>query len=516
MHVVMLVQHDAHQDSRVVREAEATAAAGHTVEVISRRAGSDPEIETRNGVRYHNVPSCNESVWRQCIRLHIGVGRLEVGWLINGPRRTLALFGLSRHITTVIIAAAVGPFVVAGALGLWLAELVERAMLPRRRFPKQLLDMYLRLTSLARRAGVRVCKNLVQPFVYLNGPANEYLDLVLLLRPDVIHAHDLATVSTAMLAARILSARVVYDAHELERHTNYWSLNRWTRFWIAHYETAFASRCDAVVTVCDSIADWLARQYEIDRPVVVCNAPVIAPTWVGASDPRDDVRSRLGLAPRTPLVVYVGSVTIDRGMDLCVRALAHLPGAHFTTVGSRYHVTADQMMATARELGVTDRLHFIDPVPPGRVVEFISSADCSVMAIQDVCLSYYYSFPNKLLESVLAGLPVVVANLFELRRFVEQYRVGVVVDQRDPCSIARGLREVLDVSERYRPSVEIMAAIARRYGWEEQKRKLVALYSEFERDEGRTRAGGSLGARRGGSARRRGCAAAHAREHFEQ
>jgi glycosyltransferase involved in cell wall biosynthesis len=357
-------------------------------------------------------------------------------------------------------------------------------MLTRRRLPNQLLDGYRRIARLARRVGVRVRNYLIQPFVYLNGSANGYLDVVLSLSPDVIHAHDLATVSAGILAARELRARLVYDAHELERHTNYWSLNRWTKFWIAHYETAFATRCDAVVTVCDSIADWLARQYGIQRPVVVCNAPVTTSRRVGRSGSGDDVRSRLGLAPRTPLVVYVGSVTVDRGMELCVRALAHLPGAHFATVGPRYHVTVGEMTAAAEELCVRDRLHFIDPVPPNRVVDFISSADCGVMAIQNVCLSYYYCFPNKLLESVAAGLPVVVANLFELRRFVEQYRVGVVVDERDPYSIAKGLREVLDVSERYRPSPEIMAAIARRYGWEEQKRKLTALYRELDGEEG--------------------------------
>jgi len=66
----------------------------------------------------------------------------------------------------------------------------------------------------------------------------------------------------------------------------------------------------------------------------------------------------------------------------------------------------------------------------------LGAADCSVIAIQNVCLSYYYCFPNKLFESVLAGLPVAVADLLELRRFVDQYGVGLVMDETDPKAIA--------------------------------------------------------------------------------
>ena len=73
------------------------------------------------------------------------------------------------------------------------------------------------------------------------------------------------------------------------------------------------------------------------------------------------------------------------------------------------------MRLAAEREGVADRLHFVDPLPSEDVVGFLEDADASVIPIQNVCLSYDFCFPNKLLESVFPGLPVAVANLVELR-----------------------------------------------------------------------------------------------------
>lgn len=175
-------------------------------------------------------------------------------------------------------------------------------------------------------------------------------------------------------------------------------------------------------------------------------------------------------------MVYVGSVTVDRGLEQCVRALQELAGVHFAVIGPCYEATKVAMLEAAVEVDAAQRLHFVDPVPPTDVMSFIADADCSVMAIQNICLSYYYCFPNKLLESVFAGLPVVVSDLFELRRFVADYAVGVVVDERDPHAIANGVRSVLADLPRYRPSAETLAVIDRAYGWNEQRRRLLQLY----------------------------------------
>jgi glycosyltransferase involved in cell wall biosynthesis len=476
MRIVMLVINDWKFDSRVSREAEALAERGHAVHVVCRRDGA-ATVEHHNGVEYHCVPRTLNARPFAAIAAHMRMMSLNAQWMVTGPRRLLASTAVTEHLLTLAPAALASVLLALGVVA-W-------HVVFRRIFALRPLRSSMRCSWLIQQGKTAVGSTLryvMQPFQYLNDSVHSCLSVAVALQPDVIHAHDLVTLSTGMLAARRVGARLVYDSHELERHTNYHTLNMWTKRWIRRYETDLAARCDTVITVSDSIAEWLEREYRIARPVVVRNVPstgLAAPVLAA----RDTVRRRIGLSSEIPLMVYVGSITVDRGLELCVRALQHLPDVHFAAVGPRYQATEEAMKCAAAEIGSLDRLHLVDAVPPTDVMNFISDADCSVMAIQNVCLSYYFCFPNKLLESVLSGLPVVAADLYELRRFVVQYNVGVVVDERDPRSIADGVREVLRHRPRYRPSADTMRAILDVYGWDTQRQRLVDLYCSLDRSQ---------------------------------
>ena len=175
----------------------------------------------------------------------------------------------------------------------------------------------------------------------------------------------------------------------------------------------------------------------------------------------------------------MGSVTINRGLDFCVKALVHVPEVHLALVGPRRKATEEEVVALAMELGVRDRLHLVDPVKPEEVVQFNASADLSLLPIQNVCLSYYYCMPNKLFESAFAGLPVGVADLLELRRFVESYGCGLVMDETDPEAIARTIRALAAEPARYRLSKEAREGLLATHSWPAQAMKLRKLYTHL-------------------------------------
>jgi glycosyltransferase involved in cell wall biosynthesis len=452
MRIAMLSQNESRHDSRVIREAEALARLGHDVTVVCRsNDGHAVAHEMVSGVNYAVVPrrdSVSASALLALFRAHAlvllfdvqGVGRRRPG--LRGFRSSARLIGL-------LAALPVGAFVF-GLLKL------KRGRASR----------VLRRPRLA---------DYLEALRYTNDFAAWCTDLVVALEPDVVHAHDLITLSGGAIAARSAGAQLVYDAHELETHTNYHSLSPTTKRWIADYEAALTTCCDAVVTVCDSIADWLADAYRIPRPIVVMNAPRRPHVATSRS-----VRRELDLPPTTSLVVYIGSVTVDRGLEKTVIAMKHLPEVHFATVGWRYAETENAMRRLAVEHGVADRLHFVDPVPTAEVVSFVSDADASVIAIQNVCLSYAFCFPNKLLESVFAGLPVAAANLVELRRFLEAHPVGLLMDETDPEAIAATLTELITRRKEFVPDERELEAIERTYGWDAQEARLGALYRQLE------------------------------------
>lgn len=450
----MLSQNDWRNDSRLLREAEALARLGHEVHVVSRSTpGADRATEARNGVVHHTVPRTLHETPRSIMRLvgyHASVLALHLRSLPRGPKRLESLRSGLQLVGVAAAASAAAPIIALPRL---------RRSRPVRRLSRRLSEQF---------AGH------VEALRYLNDFGATCGALVRRLGPDVVHAHDLITLSGGAIAAARTGARLVYDAHELETHTNYDSLSPQTKRWIARYERALIGQ-GSVVTVCDSIADWLRDEYEVDRPVVVMNAPIRHP----AAKRTRTLRAALDLDRATPLVVYVGSVTVDRGLELTVEALREVPDVHLATVGWRYAETERRMREVAEHAGVMNRLHFVDAVPSEAVVSFIADANASVIPIQDVCLSYAFCFPNKLLESVFAGLPVAVSNLVELRRFVDETGLGLVMDETDPADIARTLRRLLAQHDRFAPSQAAIATVEGRYGWSVQEERLRALYDRL-------------------------------------
>ena len=461
----MLTQNDWRHDSRVVREAQAVSSAGYEVTTVCR--GVSASSEEVDGVRYVSIPRPLRVPVRRLphlLAIHLRVLVADASGLVRGPDRPQRLLSGLEALALVGLAVPAG----LAALAVLGAERLRKL-----RPGWQPTERMRRVAKVVRRTAAYVA----QPWAYLNEYADATAEELAALQPLVVHAHDLVTLSAGAALTRSTGATLIYDAHELETETNYWTLNALTRRELRRYERALTPATAGVVTVCDSIADWLAREYRLPRPVVVLNAPTEE-----AGESSSDVRETLGLPESTPLAVYVGSVTIDRGLENCVRALAHAPSLHLATVGPRNAEMEATLLEIAAGSGVADRLHLVDPVPPARVTSFIRTATCSVIAIQNVCLSYAFCLPNKLLESVFAGLPVAVSDLPEMRRFVEATGCGVVMDERDPAAIARALLAVASDRDRYRLRGEELERVTREFGWPAQRSKLLELYAQLDHD----------------------------------
>lgn len=423
----MLVNNPCVSDARVIREAEALAAAGHGITVLACAGEGVAPSETINGVSYH--------------RLTRGGARQE---------------GSATHAD--------------GATARRLSLLFGRL---RRRLAKKFLPL-----KVARLLGRRIVIRVATPTVAaLYRHWARFGGEIERLKPDVIHAHDLHTLWAGWLGARRTGARLIYDSHELEmaRNGNY---SAWHRAVRHLSERLLIKKADAVITVCESIADHLAEHYRIARPVVILNAPQERPL-----ESAETLRRRLGLTEDVPLCISVGKTASHRGLDYAVRALPLYPEAHLALVGPRDERIAEALRVLAADLDVTDRIHFVDPVPHYEVLGFVASADVSLILVQNICLSYYMCFPNKLLESLLAGLPVVAGRLIELERVVGETGAGVIIDETDPVAIAQGIREVVANRDRYSPDSEVLDFIRRKYGWDTQRSRLVALYESL-RPEG--------------------------------
>jgi glycosyltransferase involved in cell wall biosynthesis len=498
----MLVANPWRIDSRVIREATALSQAGHDVHVISDDGGKEFKVVEKDGVTYHCLSTANTrtliALLPRIIFLHWGVqfARIEdmastAGYLAAALHGFFLVFQILFATIALVVGGillgivSVLPFLVSRIARTLSTAL--RTINPRYEggngtlreiyvflargvnwFVQKLWSATFRVLGMAGTDSIR----------YLNQFGARAFDIGCSLKPDVVHSHDLVTLSAGHAIAHRMGVPLIYDAHELETHTNYWGLSKAIRYQIEVYERTLIRRTNAVITVCESIADWLRDNYDIPRPTVIHNSPDFTALPEAGTSNRT-LRLALGLTSGVPLAVYVGSVTIDRGIEQCVEALAYAPALHMAFVGPRYSETEKQIWTISQRLGVESRVHLVDPVPSAEVTKFISDADCSVMAIQNVCLSYYFCFPNKLLESVLAGVPVVAARLIELERFVERFRVGLIADETNPKALAQAMKTIIQQKANFLPSATTRSEIVKMYGWAAQRARLLALYARL-------------------------------------
>jgi glycosyltransferase involved in cell wall biosynthesis len=199
-----------------------------------------------------------------------------------------------------------------------------------------------------------------------------------------------------------------------------------------------------------------------------------------APDPAPDLlRERLGLPPGTPVVLYHGGLTEERGLLPLLDAVLR-PGmgdVHLVFLGGG--PLRDRLASRAAEPAAGKRVHLLDAVPPDELAAWVASADVGVMPNQPVNANELLSTPNKLFESMAVGLPVVSSDFPERRRIIlddPDGPLGALCDPTDPASIAAAIRSILDLPADERAALRTRIALPNRWNWETESATLVALY----------------------------------------
>jgi glycosyltransferase involved in cell wall biosynthesis len=139
-----------------------------------------------------------------------------------------------------------------------------------------------------------------------------------------------------------------------------------------------------------------------------------------------------------------------------------------------------QMKRDISQLGLTQRVHLLGRVSMAELPSYTAAANVGVALIQNVCLSYYYCLPNKLFEYLQAGVPVVASDFPEIRRVVQEFEVGELVDPSRPTEIAGAIQRLIDDPARYARLCLNARKAAERMNWEQEEERLIHVYDKVQ------------------------------------
>jgi glycosyltransferase involved in cell wall biosynthesis len=288
---------------------------------------------------------------------------------------------------------------------------------------------------------------------------------------DLYHACGILTIGVALQLGRAArtagrEGRVVYDVIDVILDSNNYS--RVPGPLLAFYkwkERRWVRRADAIVTVNEPIADHLVRIWQPQaRPTVLLNCQ---PRWT-APEPRPDyLRAATGIPPERAVVLFLGRLGRERGLDEAAEAVLLAGDAALVMLG--WGPWADELRARDAEPRFRGRHFTLPAVHPDEVPAWTASADVSILAVPANSLNQRLSTPNKFWESLTAGTPMVLGrDLPVMRAILEEGDIGAIADPSDPTDLARALRSLIDapVDERDARRRRATELARTRYNWE--------------------------------------------------
>jgi glycosyltransferase involved in cell wall biosynthesis len=276
---------------------------------------------------------------------------------------------------------------------------------------------------------------------------------------------------------RRFGGRTVYDSRDVYMESrDLATAPRIVRPMMRAFERRWARRADLVITVNHAYAELVSRAFDIPVPRIVMNCPE---AWTPPTPPPDLIREALGLPGSTAIVLYQGQLISHRGIEQAMDAILDVPGATLILLG--YGPMRGRLLRRSEEPPYAGRVRLLPAVRPSELVSWTASADVVVMPIQPTSLNHRYTTPQKLFESIAAGVPVVASDLPGMAEVVREIDAGALCDPTSPPSIAAAIRDVLRVDEAKRAArrERILAAAHARYNWAAQVHVLHAAYRDL-------------------------------------
>lgn len=284
---------------------------------------------------------------------------------------------------------------------------------------------------------------------------------------DIYHFHDPELIPYG-LALKALGKRVIMDVHEdlagqmMQKNWIRPGLRRVIGRTARALELFAARRFDAVVASSPGVANIFrgkARRLE-----TVNNFAFVNELQVGDGDVPWSSRTK---------IAYVGGISRIRGIHEAAQALVLAGGVHMLLAGEfldpreRAAAAAEPGWQYIEELGLVNR----------KGVRDVMAQSFAGMLTLHPTPNHITVYAIKMFEYMSAGIPVICSTIPIWQSIIEETQCGICVDPMNPQQIADAIVYLkTHPEEAQRMGQNGRKAVLQRYNWDQEGRKLLALY----------------------------------------
>lgn len=292
---------------------------------------------------------------------------------------------------------------------------------------------------------------------------------------DVLHIHDWLTATAGVSFKHHAEKPLVVTVHSTEigraqglHNPNSLAIDGIE--WWATYEA------DKVIVTSGSMKGELSGHFHLpgEKIEIIANGIDLTKFQESSID-KQSVRGRYGVNPHEKLVLCVGRLVPQKGIEHLIRAVpmivGRFPEAKCIVVGEGW--LRAHLEYVARSTGYQWKIRFTGFIPDSELVALMKSADVLVVP------SIYEPFGIVALEGMAAGVPVVASQVGGLAEVIEHDRTGIVVYTRNPQSIAWGVNRILsDPNHAEWLTRNAKETVQKAYSWEAIAKKTAKVYKE--------------------------------------
>jgi glycosyltransferase involved in cell wall biosynthesis len=262
-------------------------------------------------------------------------------------------------------------------------------------------------------------------------------------QPNIIHSHNAPDHLTTAATKASESVPVIHDTHEVlsVHHSGYFSWdNKKSLSRYAWEEKAANERSDARIYATDGIRRYIQHRYQVneDKDLVFLN-------YVSLDYLPKSFKKKLSDRDGQTHIAYVGSITsllkqshyylLDIFREIASHKLhIHIhPAPNLITHSSRAY----------KELGAKNEfIHYHKHMDRRRLAQQLTRYDYGWAGLNSAKNRKHLeiALPNKVIEYVACGLPVLAFQHKTMRDFIESNRIGLV--GKDVDDLARQLKDV--------------------------------------------------------------------------
>jgi glycosyltransferase involved in cell wall biosynthesis len=259
-------------------------------------------------------------------------------------------------------------------------------------------------------------------------------------RYDLVYSHEEAA-AIGIRLARAWKMPHVYDMHSsLPQQLRNFEFTRSTVLvsMFRAMESSILKNSQAVIVICRDLLDQVEAAGQGAKAVLLEN---FLDFPADPFSPGELAAKKKEIAPRgEKVVVYTGNFEPYQGIPLLLKAAEKCGGgAVFLLVGGTGR-SLDEMKALSEELGIRDRVIFIDKVPPSKVPFYLSLADVLVSPRLSGT-----NTPLKIYSFLKTGTPLVATNLYTHTQVLAPEQA--VLADPDPDGFAAGIMFALTSAE---------------------------------------------------------------------